>query len=68
MNNYYRGSGYPYHHQAQAPLQYSQYQAGPQFFHPNPQELQACRDRCFQLGYRPGTPNWRNCVHGCMGY
>ncbi|WP_217588103.1 hypothetical protein [Lentibacillus saliphilus] len=34
---------------------------------PNNPNWQACRDRCFRLGYRPGTSAWRSCVHGCMG-
>ncbi|SDJ11085.1 hypothetical protein [Salimicrobium halophilum] len=26
-----------------------------------------CRQRCFELGYRPGTVAWQQCVHGCLG-
>ncbi|QAS51331.1 hypothetical protein [Halobacillus litoralis] len=32
----------------------------------NPNE-QVCRDRCYKLGFRPGTAGWRYCIHGCQG-
>ncbi|MBP2004788.1 hypothetical protein [Halobacillus andaensis] len=68
MYNPYWWNGHPsyYNHQPTPPF-YSQNSAGTPSFQPYYQDLQSCKDRCFRLGYRPGTIQWRNCIHGCMG-